>query len=50
MENLKYQHKTFKLHLMGKGETLKVFEQGNDVTKTALQENYSGVQKQFGLQ
>ena len=36
MKDIKYQPKAFKFHLMGKREILKVFEQGNDNTKTAL--------------
>ena len=36
MKDIKYQPKAFKFHLMGKRETFKVFEQGNDITKTAL--------------
>ena len=33
MEGIKYQLKALKFHLMNKREALKVFEQGNDITK-----------------
>lgn len=38
MEDIKYKPKTFKLHLMGKRGTSKVFKQNNGITRTALYE------------